>query len=53
MIAHQVKGYGLVIMTNSDSGGALIQDLQKRIEQNEHWDMFDKPIPRIYGPPGD
>jgi len=50
MVAHRVKGYGMVIMTNSDSGGALIQELRKRIEQDEHWDVLDKPIPRTYGP---
>ena len=27
MIAHRIKGYGLVVMTNSDSGGALMQAL--------------------------
>jgi CubicO group peptidase (beta-lactamase class C family) len=50
MIAHQAKGYGLVIMTNSGNGGVLIDDLQDRIEKNDKWDMFDKPIPRTYGP---
>jgi CubicO group peptidase (beta-lactamase class C family) len=52
MIGHRVKGYGMAIMTNSDSGGALIQELRKRIEQDEHWDVLDKPIPRTYGPTG-
>jgi len=52
MVGHRVKGYGMVIMTNSDSGGALIQELRKRIEQDEHWDVLDKPIPRTYGPTG-
>jgi CubicO group peptidase (beta-lactamase class C family) len=52
MVGHRVKGYGMAIMTNSDSGGALIQELRKRIQQDEHWDVLDKPIPRTYGPTG-
>ena len=50
LMAHRVKGYGLVIMTNGDNGGALIQELRRRIQEHEKWDIFDKPIPRTYGP---
>ena len=52
MIAHRVKGYGAVIMTNSDSGGALIRELEQKIQEQYKWDVLDKPIPRTYGPPG-
>ena len=52
MIAHRVKGYGAVIMTNADSGGALIRELEQRIQGDYKWDVLDKPIPRTYGPPG-
>lgn len=52
MIAHRVKGYGSVIMTNSDSGGPLIRDLEQRIQADYKWDVLDKPVPRTYGPPG-
>jgi CubicO group peptidase (beta-lactamase class C family) len=52
MIAHRTKGYGLVMMTNSDSGPAVMRELQTRIEQAYKWDTLDKPIPRTYGPPG-
>ena len=52
MIAHRTKGYGLVMMTNSDSGPVVMRELQKRIEQAYKWDTLDKPIPRTYGPPG-
>jgi len=52
LIAHRVKGYGAVIMTNGDNGGALIRELRTRIEQQEGWDVLDKPIPRTYGPTG-
>jgi hypothetical protein len=50
MIAHRIKGYGLVIMTNGDSGGALMQALGRGIQQAYKWDVFDQPIPRTYGP---
>jgi CubicO group peptidase (beta-lactamase class C family) len=50
LMAHRAKGYGAVIMTNSDSGGPLIQELRRKIQQGEKWDVFDKPIPRTYGP---
>jgi CubicO group peptidase (beta-lactamase class C family) len=49
-VAHRLKGYGLVIMTNSDSGGALMQELRRRLQQTYKWDVFDQPIPRTYGP---
>jgi CubicO group peptidase (beta-lactamase class C family) len=46
MIAHRVKGYGVVIMTNSDSGGQLAQEVRERVARAYGWDMYDKPIPR-------
>jgi hypothetical protein len=39
LIAHRVKGYGLVIMTNSDSGGALIRELEGKIQEQYKWDV--------------
>jgi CubicO group peptidase (beta-lactamase class C family) len=52
MIAHRAKGYGMAIMTNGDNGGALIRELRTRLERDYAWDVFDKPIPRTYGPRG-
>lgn len=52
LIAHRVKGYGAVIMTNGDNGGLLIRALRTRIQQQYGWDVLDKPIPRTYGPTG-
>jgi CubicO group peptidase (beta-lactamase class C family) len=46
LIAHRAKGYGLVIMTNGDNGGALIAALREKIQRAYKWDMFDQPIPR-------
>ena len=50
LIAHRLNGYGAVIMTNSDSGGALIPRLRRLIQQEYKWDALDAPIPRRYGP---
>lgn len=50
MTAHRLKGYGVVIMTNGDNGGALIQEVRSRIHQAYQWDVLDKAIPRTYGP---
>jgi CubicO group peptidase (beta-lactamase class C family) len=50
LIAHRVHGYGAVIMTNSDSGGALIQRLRRLIQQEYKWDALASPVPRGYGP---
>jgi CubicO group peptidase (beta-lactamase class C family) len=52
LLAHRIKGYGLAIMTNGDNGGALIQELTKKIQQTEKWDALDPPVPRTYGPGG-
>ena len=50
LIAHVAKGYGAVVMTNSDNGGALIQRVRRMIQQEYKWDAIDQPIPRRYGP---
>jgi CubicO group peptidase (beta-lactamase class C family) len=50
LIGHRAKGYGAVIMTNGDNGGALIQRLRRLIEQEYHWDALETPVPRGYGP---
>ena len=50
LIAHRVKGYGAVIMTNGDAGGALIGQIQRLIQREYKWDALDQPIPRRYGP---
>jgi CubicO group peptidase (beta-lactamase class C family) len=50
LIAHRVKGYGAVIMTNGDAGFPVIQQLRRRIQQEYKWDALDSPVPRGYGP---
>jgi CubicO group peptidase (beta-lactamase class C family) len=46
LVGHLRKGYGVVIMTNSDSGGRLIKELEDRVAAAYGWDSLDKPIPR-------
>lgn len=46
VIAHVAKGYGLVVMTNSDSGGSLIAVIQERVATAYGWDSLDKPVLR-------
>ena len=50
LIAHLVHGYGAVIMTNGDGGGALISRLRRLIQEEYKWDALDAPISRRYGP---
>lgn len=51
MLAHKVKGYGLVIMTNADQGAAVAAELSRRIQLAYEWDSFAEPAPRGYRPP--
>jgi CubicO group peptidase (beta-lactamase class C family) len=51
VIAHKVKGYGLAILTNADQGGAVANELSRRIQRVYDWDSFAEPAPRGYRPP--
>jgi CubicO group peptidase (beta-lactamase class C family) len=46
LYAHRLKGYGVAVMTNSDSGGYLIPEIRRRVALAYGWDTLDKPIPR-------
>ena len=43
---HRLKGYGIVVMTNSDSGGQIISAIEARVAAAANWDSLDKPVPR-------
>src|SRR5690606_13028955 len=51
LIAHKVHGYGLALMTNSDQGGFVMQELRQRIQRAYEWDSLAQPAPRGYDPP--
>ena len=46
LLAHRLKGYGFAVMTNSDSGGRLIPEIEARVAAAYNWDSLDKPVPR-------
>ena len=46
LMAHIIKGYGVVVMTNSDSGRAVIEEIESRVAAAYNWDLLDKPVPR-------
>ncbi len=46
LVAHVRKGYGVVVMTNGDNGGAVIKEIEDRVAAAYGWDSLDKPIPR-------
>ena len=46
LFVHKIKGYGFAAMTNADSGGRLIAELQQRVAAAYKWDMLDKPLRR-------
>ena len=50
LVAHKSKGYGLAIMTNSWSGGKLMEELGHRIRRHYDWDSEASPVPRGYDP---
>ena len=43
---HVRKGYGVVIMTNGDSGGVLIAEIEARVALAYGWDSLDKALVR-------
>jgi hypothetical protein len=50
LMAHKVKGYGFVIMTNASRGGAVVGELGRRIQVAYEFDSMAQPVPRGYAP---
>jgi CubicO group peptidase (beta-lactamase class C family) len=46
MLAHFRKGYGVVVMTNGDAGGPVINEIEARVAAAYAWDTLEKSIPR-------
>ena len=46
LLGHVRKGYGVVIMTNTDSAGGLIREVEARVAAAYNWDSLDKPLLR-------
>jgi len=44
--AHKLKGYGVAVMTNGDSGNRVIHEIESRVAAAYRWDSLDKPVPR-------
>ena len=41
-----LKGYGIAVMTNSESGGQIITEIEDRVAAAANWDSLDKSVPR-------
>jgi len=46
LIAHFVKGYGLVVMTNAEGGSRMAREIRGRVAAAYGWDSLDKPLVR-------
>ena len=46
ILAHVRKGYGVVILTNGDSGSPAISEIEARVAAAYNWDSVDKPLLR-------
>ena len=46
LLVHRLKGYGVAIMTNSDSGRPVINAIEDRVATAYGWDSLDKPVLR-------
>jgi CubicO group peptidase (beta-lactamase class C family) len=44
ILGHLLKGYGVVVMTNSDAGEPLISAIESRVAAAYGWDSLDRPL---------
>ena len=45
LVGHKLRGYGLAVMTNSNSGQIVIDHVRERVERIYKWDSLDRPLP--------
>jgi CubicO group peptidase (beta-lactamase class C family) len=43
-LAHRAKGYGVIVMTNSDNGRVLVDEIVTRVARAYGWDTLDKEL---------
>ncbi len=46
LIGHVRKGYGVIIMANSETAADVVNEVEARVAAEYRWDSLDKPIPR-------
>jgi CubicO group peptidase (beta-lactamase class C family) len=47
-LAHPQKGYGVIVLTNSDNGGELVWEIARSVAKEYAWDRFlPAPLPRV------
>ena len=46
IVGHLRKGYGLVVMTNGNNGGQVMNEIEARVIAAYKWDVLDRPVPR-------
>jgi CubicO group peptidase (beta-lactamase class C family) len=46
MVGHVRNGYGLVVMTNANGGGQVMNEIEARVTLAYGWDALDRPLPR-------
>ena len=45
-VGHVRNGYGLVVMTNGNNGGQVMNEIEARVIAAYGWDALDRPLPR-------
>ena len=45
LLAHKLKGYGLVVMTNCNPIPEFMKEMKERVARAYDWDCLDRPVP--------
>jgi hypothetical protein len=46
IVSHMRNGYGLVVMTNANGGGSVMNEIETRVIAAYGWDVLARPLPR-------